>query len=199
MNETWSIISAISTTIQTVAVIITLIYAANQLRSMSKDRHLELLFKLHEMFSEPKARAARYYIFSNFPLDTLELSEEEYKAARDTWNIMDQVGIVAHHNLASRELLLELFSLQTVRLWKKLEPHIHYYRGIRGDFAVYFEELAKLSREYRKRKYNEDEPIFFKRKIDKSSQGEILSHVRITENSQPATPQPNKSLNPTAR
>jgi len=158
----WEVVSAVSAAIQTLAVLIAIIYAAKEVRSAANDRHLAIIFKLHEAFNDSKARAARYHIFNNLPSEPGKLSREDYAMARDTWNLMDQIGIIAHHNLASREMILELYSLQVVRLWEKLEPHIQHYRIERGNFAVYFEKLARMSREYRKKQFGEDKPKMYK-------------------------------------
>ncbi len=169
----WEVITAISAAVQAIAVVVAIIYAGRELRSAANDRHLDVIFKLYEAFNAPQARAARYHIFNDLPSKPGSLSREDYVVARDTWNLMDQIGIVAHHNLASRELILELYSLQVVRLWNRLEPHILYYRAQRGNFAVYFEELAKLSREYRKKRFGENEAKIYRGKPAPSSTGEL--------------------------
>lgn len=140
---------------------IAIAYAANQLHSAAKDRDLTIVSKIDEIFNEPTARAARRHIFNNLPSDPEKLSREDYEMARQTWNLMNLIGVYAHYSLASREMILELYSQQAARLWHKLEPHIAYYRTKRGNFAAYFEELAKASLEYRKKHYGEDAPYIY--------------------------------------
>jgi hypothetical protein len=168
MTNMWEVISATSAAIQAIAVIFAIAYAARELRSAATDRHLALIFKLHDILSDPKARAARYYIFNKLPSEPGNLSHEDYSIARDTWDLMNLIGTLAHHNLASRKLILELYSGQAVRLWYKLEPHIKHYRMEQGNFAVHFEELAKMSMAYRKRHLGEEKPSFHVPKFDET-------------------------------
>ena len=164
----WEVIAAVAAAIEALAVVIALVYAAKELHNAAKDRHLSLVFKLHDMFDNPEARAARYHIFTKLPSEPGRLNRKDYQMARNTWNLMNLLGIIAQRNLASKEMILELYSRQVVRLWHKLEPHISYYRKERGRFAVHFEQLAQVSREYRKEHYGEEEPSYYQPKPDRT-------------------------------
>ena len=177
MTNIWEIITVVSIAIQAMAVVIAIAYAANELRSAAKDRDLAIVTKIDEIFNEPKARAARRHIFNELPPEPGKLSREDYEMARHTWNLMNLIGVYAHYSLASREMILELYSQQVARLWHKLEPHILYYRMERGNFAAYFEELAKMSLEYRRKHYGEDEPHIYRVKSDKTSEGVAEPHL----------------------
>lgn len=157
-------ISAIAThlfdIIQTVAVVIALLYTANQLKSASQDRNLAVLLRLQEQFYSREAQRARQHIFDQLPTTPGMLSEDDYLLACDTWSMMDLIGILQAHKFVDNAFFFELYSRPAVRLWAKLEPHIRYYREAHGDIAHHFEMLAEKSREYRKRKHDEDEPTF---------------------------------------
>ena len=154
----WEVVPTIASVIEAVAVVIALVYASREVRNAGKDRHLTLVLKINEMLDQPSARAARYHVFNEMESEPGKLSRDSYNLARDTWNMMDLLGVIADNDLASKDLLLELYSLQVVRLWSRLAPHIHYYRKERGDIASHFENLALESRVYRKLKFGEEEP-----------------------------------------
>jgi hypothetical protein len=176
-------LTAIFTIIQTVVVIVTLVYAAIQIRSATKDRHLTVYLKLNELFDNETTRSNRYHIFNHLPKEPGQLTRKDYEIARDTWNLMNQLGTIAHFDLASRKLLLELYSLQTVRLWTILEPHIRYYQADRGPFVRYFEEFAKLSKDYRKKRFREEHVRFFKGSREKPviEQDFLLEELLLAE------------------
>lgn len=166
----WDAVSGFAALVQTIAIVATLIFAARELRNAKQARNFDLVFKMFELFNQPEARANRFQVFTKIPSKPGTLSRDDYNAARDTWNLMNQLGIVYAHNLASEDLIMELFSLQSVRLWRKLEPHIKFYRKTRGNFAVHFEQLALRSQEYRREKYGEEEPLYFDVFSEKTTQ-----------------------------
>jgi hypothetical protein len=165
----WEILITIFSGVQALAVVIALIYGAKQLSDATKNRHLSVFFRLADLFDNPKSVESRKYIFNKLPQDTKALSREDYELIRDTWNMMDQVGIIAHYDLISRNMLLEIYSLRINRLWEKLEPYIIHYRDEQGMIAVYFEELAKLSKLYRKQRFSEKETPYYESDRNKSS------------------------------
>jgi hypothetical protein len=161
MTNIWEIIAAISAAIQTLAIIAALIYTAIQVRSATSDRHLSFFFEIHRLISDRKAILSRFIIFNELPSEPGKLTKEQFLTARETWELMDYIGTVAHYNLASKKMIVEQYSLLIARLWVKLEPHILHYRKDRDELAVYFEKLAKICLDYRRKKFREMTPPFY--------------------------------------
>jgi hypothetical protein len=160
-TNVWEIISSSATLVQAIAVIIAILYAGKEIKNLSDERHLSLVIKFYELYNSPEAVKDRYHVYNTLPSDPTKVDRKDYESAKRTWRMMDQLGVIYNSDLASREFILRVFSERVSKLWFKLEPFILFLREERKYLAEDFEELAKICQDYRKDKFDEDEPYIY--------------------------------------
>ena len=73
----WDAISAISTLVATLIILVTAVFAIMQLNEMKRSRRLELFMKLFEEYSSPQSRESRRYIYNELPREIDNSSIED--------------------------------------------------------------------------------------------------------------------------
>jgi len=99
-TDFWTILSAISTAVGAITIVVASILALSQLREMAKARFLEALIKLFEELNAPEARAARAFVFQELPSDPTEINGIARKNVETVYNQLDFVGFLVENKLA---------------------------------------------------------------------------------------------------
>jgi hypothetical protein len=97
-----------------------------------------------------------------FGFDSTVAAKSVYRVCGDIVQTdMDQVGTMARHNLFFKNIFLQLYSSSIIIEWLRLERRIIQRRIDRNtpDYRKNFEVLKDAAIEYRKRHYDETDPV----------------------------------------
>jgi len=172
-SEFWTVLSSISTSIASIVVIVTLIFAYRQIREMAHSRSLSALSEIFKhLTSEDISVSRRYVLTHNLPTPG-KASLEVYEHMHKVWVSFDNLGILVHFGILSGEIALAMFYDSAIKCWNKLEAHIVYERRVRKAwYQIYFQEFANLSRRYAhklaRQKYSEFRMATTMRKLGKA-------------------------------
>jgi hypothetical protein len=145
MQELREVLGAIGS----LALIVGVIVGVLQLRALRAQRQTEQVLRAYMPFLEENLTRA-YWRVHNWDYATFE--DFEKRATLDDWTDLDQVttffemmGVFYKRDVASLELLDDLFAGSLVLMWTKLAPLIRGYRTHANvhDYGLRFEALAK--------------------------------------------------------
>lgn len=157
--DIWSAISAISAALQTILVIIALLYAIAQLREAARARATEAIRQVFEVLASPKARHERKLVYQSAGSDFSEMPDEQLQPL---WNVaisLNNVGLLIARGFLPAEVVYGIYGDTAVRCWQVLEPLLRQERERRGErdtspyYLKYFEEIANNSKEYLEKHY----------------------------------------------
>lgn len=157
--DIWSIIVAISAAVQTIVVVIALLYAIAQLRESARARTTEAMKQVFEALSSPEARYERKLVYQSMGANLNEMPD---KQLQPLWNVaisFNNVGLLIKRGFLPAEVVYGIYGDAAVRCWKVLKPLIEYERKRRGEqdtspyYLKYFDELANNSEKYFKKHY----------------------------------------------
>ncbi len=155
---TWSTVLAIATALMALAIIVTAIYAAIQLRHIKKTRSSTILMELHQIwdsdeyiksrmlvnqyYSGINDKAASKNLIKNFESFEVRNSEEFFLLVRMA-NFFENLGYSVCEGHLTREQAIALFGGAAKGYWRLLEDYIRLYRiKAQPNVWVYFEYLA---------------------------------------------------------
>jgi hypothetical protein len=144
--------SIIIQSIQTIAVLLALLYAWLQIRDAQKKSKIESVWEIYRELAEENVRSSRHYIYNHQSTyaalawdgsDLSKLEKDDWRNASAVSNSFDRVGFLVAEGLIPVELL-KGFKYVIGRCWIILEPFIAANRNARKEpsYQVYFEELA---------------------------------------------------------
>jgi hypothetical protein len=152
-NMNWDAFAAIAQAVETVAVVIALFYAWQQVRAARKELRLGAVWEIFRELDSAPTRAARGYIYKNRELykaltgqetALAKLPNEAWRHAEAVSNAFDRIGYVVHQGLLPENLITDGYYHIIARSWIVLEPFIEAVRKSRNqeNYQPYFEYLA---------------------------------------------------------
>jgi Domain of unknown function (DUF4760) len=145
----WSSIASIATIIGVGVVIYAAFLAVNQLKEMTKARHLEAMLRVYEMIGSEEARSSRRFIYSELKSKPEAITPEERDKIEEVSTMLDRVGSLVSAGLVPADLLFGSHCEMIIVSWERLEPYILYRRRhLDGTYASHFEQLASAARKY---------------------------------------------------
>lgn len=152
--EFWSILASISTILGFAILIWAAIVALNQLKEMTKARHLDAMLQVHEMLASAEARNHRKYIYIKLKSKPDKLSAEEREHIEQVSVTFDRIGNLVEYGLVPKDILFDSHCEVIIRAWQKLEPYIMHHRQLIGGRHVeHFEKLAAEARDYQSKHF----------------------------------------------
>jgi len=158
-TDIWNIITAISTAVQAIAVVIAILYAIAQLRESARARATEAMKQVFGVLSSPEARNERKLVYHSAGTDFGKVPDEQLQ---HLWNVaisFNNVGLLIKRGFIPSEVVYDIYGDAAVRCWKVLEPLLEQTRIQRGErdplpyYLKYFEELACDSERFLRRHY----------------------------------------------
>ena len=141
--------SSVATVVGVAVVVYTAVVALNQLKEMTKARHLEALLRVYDMIGSETARKQRRIIYTELKSAPEALTHEERELVEHVTITFERIGKLVESDLVPMNELFEGHCEVIIRTWNKLERHIRHYRTLAGGrHAKHFERLAKLAKEY---------------------------------------------------
>ncbi len=140
----WTAVGAIATAVQTLAVIVALIYAVRQVKEANKARTISVFLPVYEQINSPESVANRKSLYNDLPHDVKLYSEGHNTLANTIVNQFDFLGYLSANHLADKYLILPLYYGTIIRCWEACLPYITHQRELRKvNFAEYFEFLYR--------------------------------------------------------
>jgi len=138
----WGMVSAISTAFMALVILITAVFAALQLKQVSKSRKAETFMELSKYLQREEIREARRILIGISGKDYKDWSKEETEAAEKVSHTYDVAGVMVFRKLIEKELVVDEWRRSIIKCWKAAEPMIKGYQKERGkDFWHNFEKL----------------------------------------------------------
>lgn len=150
----WSILASIATILGFIVLTYTAILVFNQLKEMTKARHLEALLRVYDMIGSAEARKHRAFIYNELNSKPESLSPREREIVEQVSVTFDRIGILVESGLVPKKELFEGHHEIFVKTWRKLESYIYHLRQIAGSrWVLNFERLSEMSQEYHNKHY----------------------------------------------
>jgi len=147
-----NIIASIMSIIESIAVIMALIYAWRQIKEARRASNLGAIWEIFDMLSSEEMNNARKIVYqSRNHYSSLrqgkELDNIPHEArhnANKVANTLDRVGYLVRKGLIPEDLLLDNQKYIIARSWIALEPYVYYVREIReqDSFLEYFQYIS---------------------------------------------------------
>jgi len=140
-------ITGISTVCATLVILFTAIFAACQLREISKSRRFTSFMNLSQFLQRDETRKARGILIALSGKDFKDWSQEEIGQAEKACSTYDVAGIAVCKNLIEKDLVVDEWRDSLIKCWEAAKPLIMKYRKTRGkDFWNDFEELYEAAK-----------------------------------------------------
>jgi hypothetical protein len=145
----WEAITAISTVVATMVILITAVFAIMQLIEMKQSRRLDGFMRLFDELSSPEARENRAFIYNHLPTDPSQLRVEHFLKIDEVLSSFDRAMIYMEQGQMETHFVLDTYGEIFLRVWETLHPIVLYERGRRGGYyRQRTEALVDLARKY---------------------------------------------------
>ncbi|MFI9237070.1 hypothetical protein [Streptomyces sp. NPDC053079] len=129
MEDVWSAVSALSSALGAIVVIIAGFFAYSQIKEARHARHINLLLSFQENYHSPEARSFRHRLLAGEfgtpeQFDPASLNPDDFHSF---WQMHDQIevlGVLVEHRLLEFDLVLACFHRSPPRVWEAIEPYI---------------------------------------------------------------------------
>lgn len=143
----WNMIGATSTAFMSLATLITLIFAALQLKEISRSRKVTAFMDLYQFLQREEIRKARGVLIGISGKNFIDWSNEEIKAAEKASHTYDVAGMMVSEKLIEEDLVVNERQDSIIKCWEAAKPMIMEYRKNRGeDFWDDFERLYEKAK-----------------------------------------------------
>jgi len=144
----WNMLGAISTALMALVIIATAIFAALQLKEISKSRKVDTFMRLFQYLQREEIREARRILIGISGKDYKDWSEKEVEAAEKACHTYDYAGVMASKKLLEKGLVAKENQDSIIKCWEAAEPMTTKYRKKRGKkfwrgFEKLYEEAKK--------------------------------------------------------
>ena len=148
--EWLSYVPTISALVAVASFVVALFYGLSQVRQNARTRELQALQKIFDdMLSEQRRERRARVLLNAKPYD--EWTPEERRDADREIEKFQQMGFFVRHKLLRPELIFQMYSLLTIRMWERLEGRVNFLRSNMKaeNFGTDFQKLASRSKKYR--------------------------------------------------
>lgn len=157
MDTFWSGMSAISSVVNTITVVITAYIAITQIKEAIRARYVDVLTKIFAEFHSDEAKRDREFVYNNtFPVYSKCSTKKDAETAYLVDRIIDlyqRTAFLVNQNLIPDHLVLGMYSGTFMAVWQKVSEYVHDKRTATGlsNYAADFEKLANRAVDYRNR------------------------------------------------
>ena len=144
--------ASVMSIIESLAVIIALIYAWGQVKEARRASNLGAIWEIFDMLSSEEMNNARKVVYKSRNQYSLlqqgkgldDIPHESRHNANKVANTFDRVGYLVKKGLIPEDLLLDNHKYIIARSWIALEPYVYHTREIRGQdsFLEYFQYIS---------------------------------------------------------
>ncbi|KYC43250.1 hypothetical protein WA1_14250 [Scytonema hofmannii PCC 7110] len=157
MSSRWEAISAISSLIQTVVIIITVIFAVLQVRQTNRSHKLDVSIRLFDELSSPNSRKNRTFIYSLKGREPSQLTTEDFLIIDEVLSSLDRVWILIQNGQVDNEFVYDIYGEMFLKLWGVLHPTVIHERGRRGNY--YRQRTESLVKSVKKHFKTQNKPL----------------------------------------
>lgn len=149
MDQVWSALSAISTTIGALIVLAGGIYAKSQVNEARLNRNVTLLVEFQRQYHSLEFREFRSRLFDGEfgkreSFDPNSMSPSDRYQFSMLFDYLEFLGVLVERKLIEFDLVMSTFHVTPPRVWNITEPYVLKRRGEgRVLFGVHFEKLAQ--------------------------------------------------------
>jgi hypothetical protein len=146
-------LAAISTIVQAVVVVGAIVFTIVQLIEAARARELTSLSQVFQEMHTVESDDRRDRVL-NLPRDMAEWTPAQWRDARSECAHFQQIGFYVRHRFIRKVLVLEMYSLLILDLWRTLAPFVLHEQSRIGAprYARDFKALAEDARAYRLKK-----------------------------------------------
>ncbi|MCC3773859.1 hypothetical protein [Streptomyces sp. UNOB3_S3] len=152
MGDVWSVVSALSSALGTVVVIVAGFFGYSQIKEARHARHIHLLLSFQDKYHSPEARSFRHRLLAGEfgppeQFDPAGLGADDFHSF---WQLHDQLevlGVLVERHLLEFDLVLACFHRSPPRVWEAIEPYIRKRRTEASPLEG--QNFEKLVRRYR--------------------------------------------------
>jgi hypothetical protein len=137
------LIGTIATVVQTIAVIAAIFISLPQLKEAGRARELQSLQDVFSGMHTEDADAQRDQVLV-LPVDSSDWSDAEWRLARREGERMQRIGFYVRHGFLRAALVLEMYSLLIINLWRRIGPFVRRERE-RMSTPRYFRDFEYLN------------------------------------------------------
>lgn len=149
MSSPWEAISAISSLIQTIVIIVTVGFAIFQIRQTNQSHKLEVSIRLFDELSSPSSRKNRAFIYSLKGKDLSQLTTEELLIVDEVLSSLDRAWILIENKQIDSKFVYETYGEIFLKVWGVTQPMVTHERKRRGSYyRQRTESLIKSVRRY---------------------------------------------------
>jgi hypothetical protein len=144
----WQVAIGIATVVSGIAVAVTAVIVAVQLRQAAHERYFAITAHLFEIWQSPEFQHDQLFLLHKLPCSTwgefcaLGRGEHAERALHRVGGYYDRVGNLVRHNLIHREDILPTIGGYAVAVWDRIEPLVKELR-LREN-AVLFQNYESL-------------------------------------------------------
>jgi hypothetical protein len=145
-------ITAISTIVATVSIVIGVIFTILELRHLRRSRETEIIMKIYDRFSSKEIVEAMNKVGASNFVNIVDFTKK-YSLTEITQLavLFEEIGILLEQNLINMNLVDCLFGPTLNSLWVKMKPVIYAMRqSTNQPFFTNFEHLVNRLESYRK-------------------------------------------------
>ncbi|HLK56564.1 MAG TPA: hypothetical protein VKU00_08370 [Chthonomonadaceae bacterium] len=146
--EFWQIVTAVATLVSTIAYIVTVMYIRAELKSLEKDRYLNVTGELFSIWQSGEFMESQLWLLHRLQETTWQAFIAAHRA--DTGEIAfhrvgsfyDRVGTLVKMGLVNEQEILSTLGGHAIAVWQKIEPLVREARAIEN--SVMFDHFEQL-------------------------------------------------------
>lgn len=122
--DTWTVISAVSSLVGTIVVLVAVVFAWRQVREAKLAREVSLLQSMYDRLNEPYMYAMRQRIRRGEFDDVTEMNEDDLDVFNKLVGQLEFLGIAVDKGLLNFEAVRAVFPIAPLRIWPLAERFI---------------------------------------------------------------------------
>lgn len=153
MGDTWAAISAVSTAVGTIVLVVASFFAYSQIKEARLARHVSLLLSFQEKYQAAPARSFRHRLLTGEfgppeQFDPTRLTADDFHSFWELHDQLEVLGVLVSRRLLDFDLVLACFHRSPPRVWAAIEPYIISRRTLASPLeGQNFEKLVQRYRE----------------------------------------------------
>ena len=144
----WDIVTALATVISMVAFVLTALYVRGQLKSLEKDRFVNITGELYSVWQSRDFMEAQFWIMHTMEEQSWTAFVSAHRgdageiAFHRVGSFYDRVGTLVRLGLVSDQEILSTIGAYAIAVWQKIEPLVREARRIEN--SILFDDFEKL-------------------------------------------------------
>lgn len=142
----WDKVNAIATAFMALIILVTVLFAAFQLRENQKYRKATAFIGVYEFLQEEYTRKARGILITLSEKNFKEWSKKEIEASEKACERYNFAGIMVSKKLIEKDFIVNEWRDSIIRCWEVAKPMIVEYRKSRGkEYWYNFDKLYEMA------------------------------------------------------